>query len=194
MERVDCRLQVVPIGMAQAPREQAACVVDVIALAKPGADDHGGDAGLFEHVPARDVGDRDAVTRANGRCRVQHPLQRLPAPNRADEAPVPHLRPRSGPFPIGLVAPEPALAEPASCERAVGQQMDTMGLAERRHLAPGALIEQRERHLVGDHLDSAGDDDAEVSGVDVGQAQMADQPLALEVLEENNASSQLGSA
>ena len=66
VERVDCRLQVVPIGMAQTPCEQAACVVDVIALAEPGADDHGRDARLFEHVPACNVGDRDAVTRGNG--------------------------------------------------------------------------------------------------------------------------------
>ncbi len=53
-----------------------------VALAEPGADDHAGDAGLVEHVAAGDVGDRDAVPRGDGRCRAQHPLQRLPAARR----------------------------------------------------------------------------------------------------------------
>ena len=46
--------------------------------------------------------------------------------------------------------------------------------------APGrALIEQRERHLVREDLDAARDRHAEMGGVDVGQAEVADEPPVL---------------
>ncbi len=52
--------------------EQLHRVVDVVALAEPGADDHAADRGVFEHPAAGDVGDGDAVLLRDACGRREH--------------------------------------------------------------------------------------------------------------------------
>ena len=73
---------------------------------------------------------------ATSRAAPQHPLQRRPAAGDADEAAVLHLRPGAVALPVGLGRAQPAIAEPAAAQRAVGQQRHVELLRTRRRARP----------------------------------------------------------
>ena len=75
---------------------------------------------------------------------------------------------------------DPALGEEAAGQRAVGQQPHPVLAAERAHLLAGAAVEQREADLVGGDPDAVLHQHAQMIGVEVGDAEMADQALLLQ--------------
>ena len=78
---------------------------------------------------------------------------------------------------VGLVAIEPALGQEAAAERAVGEQPCAVALADSGELAGGAAVEQREGHLVGASGMPSDKRQGEVRGVEIGDADRADQAL-----------------
>ncbi len=78
--------------------------------------------------------------------------------------------------------------------RAVGQQANAELGADRRERAGRAAIEERAAHLVRHDLDAARERHPQVRGVDVGEPEMPDEPLALQILQRKSASSHDGSA
>ena len=174
-------LGAVVIGERQ--RKEPKRIVDVLTFAETGADDDARHAGLIEDEAARDVGDRNAMARGHRRGRLQHALQRAPPAGHPQETAVLHLRPRGEALPVRLRRAEPAFGEPAAGQRAVRQQLHAVLDAEGRQAPRRALIEQRERHLVRHDVDAARDDDAQVRGVEVGQAEVTDQALGLQLLQ-----------
>ena len=76
---------------------------------------------------------------------------------------------------------QPFLGEKAAAERAVGEQLDALLAAERREVAGRAAVDQREGHLVGGERNAVGERDAQMRGVEIGDADRADQPLLLQL-------------
>ena len=159
--------------------EQAQIVGPVLALAQPRADDDGGDRRLLQDPAGRDIGDRDAVAARHLGQRGQHGLQHGPAADGVDEAPVLHLAPVADRGGLGLA--DPAVAEEAAGQRAVGEQPDPALQAEPAHLLAGAPIQQREADLVGHDRKAVDDQQPKMVGVEIGHAQMGDAALALEL-------------
>ena len=190
VQRGERRLQLLRDRRWSSAKEKTRrCVVDVLALAEPGADDDAGDARLLEHVAGGHVGDRDAVPRGHTvRCRGSTRCSASQPAGDADEAAVLHLRPRAGAFPVGLVAGR-ASDRSASRRRACRRRADATPCARQN----GASARPRAR--------SSSENDTwfeitsmplamhhvEMRRVDVGQAQMADQALALQVLQDETA-------
>ena len=162
---------------------QPRVVLDVRALAQPRADDHRRHAPLLHDEARGHVGERHAVTIGHRPCRTQHALQRRPAAGRADEAPVLHLRPGARAFPVGLVLPQPRVAEPAAAHRAVGEQAHAVFGAHGGEPAGGAAVDERAAHLVRHDLDATGEHQAQMRGIHIREPQMADAPLVLQVLQ-----------
>ena len=76
---------------------------------------------------------------------------------------------------------KPFLRKEAAAERAVGEQLDALLAAERGELAGGAAVDQREGDLVGGEGNAVGERDAQMRGVEIGDADRADQPLLLQL-------------
>ena len=72
---------------------------------------------------------------------------------------------------------QPFVGKEAAAQRAVGEQLHALFAAERRKLAGRAAVDQREGHLVGGERDAVGQRDAQMRGVEIGDADRADQPL-----------------
>ena len=159
--------------------EQAQIVGPVLALAQPRADDDGGDRRLLQDPAARDVGDRDAVAVRHLGERSQDGLQHGPAADRVDEALVLHLAPVADRGGLGLA--DPAVAEEAAGQRAVGQEPDPALQAEPAHLLAGAPVQEREADLVGHDREAVDDQQPEMVRVEIGHAQMGDAAFALEL-------------
>ena len=164
--------------------EEPLGVVDVLPLAQPRPDDHTADRGVLQHPAAGDVGNRDAVPPGHARGRRQHVLKPRPSAGRSDEAAVLHPRPGAGLFPVRLGLAEPAFGEPSAGHGAVGQQLHAGLEAQRRHRARRARVEQGERHLIGDDRNAARQRHVQVGGIDVGEAEVTDQPLVAQFLQE----------
>ena len=79
---------------------------------------------------------------------------------------------------LGLA--QPFVREEAAAERAIGEQLDALLAAERRQVAGRATVDQREGHLVGGDRHAVGQRDAQMRGVEIGDADRADQPLLLQ--------------
>src|SRR5207249_1105630 len=75
------------------------------------------------------------------------------------------------------------IAEEAPDEHAVGQELHTGLAADFRHAPGGSTIEQRERHLVRDDGNAVLDEQAEMIGIEVGHAEVADAPFAAQPIE-----------
>jgi len=110
-------------------------------------------------------------------------LQSGPATGLADEAAVLHFRPGLESVPIGLSPIKPALGKEAPGYGTEGQQRHPVLLAQLGHsVIAGPLVEQREADLVRDNLEAAAQHEPQVSGVGVGDTEVANQPLVLELL------------
>ena len=142
----------------------------VLALAQPRADDHRPDRLLFKYPAQGHRRDRHAMPGGYLVCRQQHALVRGPSADGLDEAAVFGLAPVGGIAGIGLS--KPALAEEAARQRTVGQQLDATGLAQRTHAAGGAPVQQGKRHLVGGNRQAMAQQQSQMVGVEVRQAQM----------------------
>src|SRR5882724_4359815 len=105
-------------------------------------------------------------------------LERLPAADRRDEALVLHLAPIADL--AGLRGAEPALRQEAAAERAVGQQLDVVRQAEFAHRLAGAAIKKREADLVRDDADAVLDENAQMVGVEIGEAEVTDATFLLQ--------------
>ena len=167
------------ILLVEGEGEQAQIVGPVLALAEPRADDHGGDRRLLQDPAGRDVGDRDAVAAGHLGQRGQDGLQHGPAADRVDEALVLHLAPVADRGGLGLA--DPAVAEEAAGQRAVGEEPDPALEAEPAHLLAGAPVQEREADLVGHDRKAVHDQQPQMVGVEIGHAQMGDAALALEL-------------
>ena len=176
--RLCCRqrlLDACHVGGIEREFEQALIVGAMLALAEPRADDHGGDCRLL-HDPARgDVRDRNAVLAGNHVQGRKQGLQDGPAADDIDEALVLRLAPIRDLGWLGSAVP--SVGEEAACKRAIGEQPDAVLEAERAHRTCGAPVEQRERDLVGDDRYPMLHDQAQVIGIEVGDAKLADDAL-----------------
>src|SRR5262245_35138590 len=101
----------------------------------------------------------------------------MPSAGRVDEA----LVFRTAPVGDGgwLRPAEPLLRQEAAAQRSVGEQPYTLLAAQRRERAGGAPIHQGERNLVVDDRDAVGQRQGEMRGVEVRDADRADQSILL---------------
>ncbi len=72
---------------------------------------------------------------------------------------------------------DPAFGEEATAKGTVGKQVDTMLLADLRQMPRGAAIDQRKRYLVGNQRDAFGQCEIKMGGIEIGDADFADQAL-----------------
>ncbi len=121
--------------------------------------------------------------RATRLRRAEHRLAGRPPSGGANEAPVFHLRPRLEAIPVRFARVEPSLRQEPARERAEREQGHPVLAAEGVHAVPGALVEEREAHLVGDNRDAAAYRDAEVRRVEVRQPEVRDAPVGLNLRE-----------
>ena len=158
--------------------EQSGVVGAVLALAQPCADDDGGHGCLLQHPAGRDIGDRDGVLLGDRGERAQDGLQDVPAAGRLDETAIFLLAPvvdRAGFGPV-----QPAVGEKAAGKRAVGQELAAVLQAKRGHVFGGAAVEQRDADLIGGNVDVLGGQHAQMVGVGIGHAEVADAAFDLE--------------
>ena len=140
------------------------------------ADDDGGDGRVVEDPAGGDVRDRDAVLAGDlGRGRRGSPWNG-PQPPAASMKRLYLARLQSGML-VRLGRAEPALGQEAAAERAVGEQPHAGLAAELGEGTGGAAVDQRERDLVAGQRDAVGERERQVGGVEVGDADGADQPL-----------------
>ena len=104
-----------------------------------------------------------------------------PAARGVDEAPILQLAPVRDRG--GLGRAQPALRQKAAAERAEGQQLHAKLGADRAHPPRRPAVEQREAHLVGRDLDAVPDQEAQMRGVEIGDAERADQPVRAQARE-----------
>ena len=102
-------------------------------------------------------------------------LEARPAARGVDEALVLHAAPVGDLGGFGLA--EPAVGEEAAAERAEGEDGDVVLQRDLRERARGAAVEEGEADLVRGDLDAVLDRHAEVGGVEVGEADLADEAL-----------------
>ena len=175
------RLQRGAILLVEDEREEPGIVGAVLALAEAGADDRRGDGRLVEHPARGNIGQRRAVLRRGAVERGQNALEDGPSADGIDETLVLH------PAPIGEIGrlgrAKPAARQEAAGQRAIGEQADGVGAAERAHHAGRAAVEHREGDLVRDDRDALADQNAQMVGVEIGDPDMADQPLLAQPLQ-----------
>ena len=155
--------------------EQLQVVRTVLRFTEAGAHDHGRHGRLLEYPAARDVRHRYAVLRTNLARHPQHALQRVPAAHGMDETLVFHLAPVADV--IGLGGADPAFAEEAAAQHAIGQQAHAALQAQARHVFGRTPVQQRNADLIAGDGNAFAEQHPQVSGVEVGQAQMRDQPV-----------------
>ena len=183
-ERRRCLREARAVLVVENQREDPRVVLEVRPLPEPCADDDRSHRRLVEDGTAGDVRHGDPMLPRDGSDGPGEELERVPSRRRLDEAVVLHLRPggelglrRRGPV-------QPPLGEESPGERPVGQQLDSVLGAESRHPPRCASIEEREDGLVRDEANPAGDRDPEMRGVEVHDAEVTDEPLGPELLEE----------
>ena len=172
-----------PGGGVERELEQAQVILHVGALSQPRPDDHSAHRRLLQDIAAGHIGDGNPVAFSHLRQGAQERLEGFPAAGGVDEALVFHLRPGLQAISGRFRFPQPALAQESPRHRSEGQQLHPMALAQFAHRPPGALVDQRIAHLVGHHFDAAVHHDAQVGGVEIGQAELADQAGLLELLQ-----------
>ena len=155
----------------------------MVSLAEPRADDHRRDGRMIERPARRHIGDRDAVLLRDRVERAEDRLECAPAAGGVDEALVFHLAPVGDLIARRLRPAEPALGHQAAGERAVGEQPNAVLEAEGAHLARRAAIEEREAHLIADDGNAVLHQHAQVGRVEIGDAEMADEPFAAQRVE-----------
>ena len=79
------------------------------------------------------------------------------------------------------------LCEEPPCDSSIDQQLDPVFQTQLGHSTTGTLVEEGETHLIGDNLDPTVHNDSQVSGIEIGQTQMANEPLLLEFLQPKQA-------
>ncbi len=120
---------------------------------------------------------RDAVESREDR------LQRRPAADSVDEAFVLHLAPVADLAMRRLRASEPPLRQEAAGDRPIGEQAQAILEAEGAHLSSRAAVEQRKANLVGDDFNAVLDENPQMRRVEIGDAKIADQPFAPQLVE-----------
>ena len=83
----------------------------------------------------------------------------------------------------GSAAPSHRSRQPAAAQRAVGEQRHVELLAHRGQRAGGTTVDERRAHLVRHDRDAARQHQPQVGGVDVGEPEVADEALALQLVQ-----------
>ena len=81
---------------------------------------------------------------------------------------------------VGSGWPSHLLGEEAAAQRAVGEQLHALVPAQRGKRAGRAAVDQRERNLVGGDRHAVGQRQRQMRGVEIGDADRADQPFFLQ--------------
>ena len=162
------------VALRRGARRAREVVGAVFGLAQPRADDGGADGGVGEHPARGDVGDGGAVLLSRSSARARR---------RPGSAPIRPRRRRSACTSCGssrrsrrVRASEPAIREEAAAEGAEGEDGDVVLQRDVRERARRAAVEEGEADLVRGDLDAVPDSHAQVGGVEVGQADLADRP------------------
>ncbi len=82
---------------------------------------------------------------------------------------------------LGLGLAQPFFGEEAAAQRAVGQEPHTALPAKFAQRPCRTPVDQRERHLVGEDGDAVGQRHCQVGGVEIGDADFADQPVVAQL-------------
>jgi hypothetical protein len=131
--------------------------------------------GVFQYPPGGDIGDRDPMLARDLIGRLENALIAAPASGGLDEPEILGSTPVLDRF--GFRLADPAFGEEAAAKGAVGKQVDTMLLAGLRQMPRGAAIDQRKRYLVGNQRNAFGQCEIEMGGIEIGDADFADQSL-----------------
>ena len=107
-------------------------------------------------------------------------LEDAPAADRIDEALVFHRAPLVERVRGGFGPAQPFLGQQAAGQRAIGEQLDALSRAERRHLFAGAAVEQRVADLVGGDARAVVREHVEMVGVEICGAEVTDKSLVPE--------------
>ena len=151
----------------------------MLVLAKSGADDGRRHRLVFENPARGNIGNRDLVLAGDLAACDQNVLKRLPAAGSIDETLVFRTAPVGDRG--GLRGTQPFVAEEAATKRAIGEQFYAGALAKLRKRTGRAAVDQREGNLVRGEGDTVGKCQGQVGGVEIGDADGADQTLVLEL-------------
>ena len=157
--------------------EEAQIVGPVLALAEPGADDHGGDRRLLAAPSA------SRRWRARRRARLAMAAAAPRMPCSTAQPPTASMKRLyfsllQSPIVAGSGAPSQRSDRKPPHERAIGEQPDAVAEAEVAHVLGGPAVEQREAHLVGRDRHAAAQQHPQMIGVEIGDADGGDQPFS----------------
>ncbi len=160
-----------PVVVVEGEGEEGGVVGPVLALAEARADDRRRDRRLFEHPARRDIGDRDARACLATASSATRMLCSTAQPPIASMKRLYFILLQSA-IAAGSGRAEPARGQEAAGERAVGEEADAVLEAEGAHVFGGAPVEERERDLVRGDRNALPDEDAQMIGVEIGDADM----------------------